>query len=190
MASPQTSNGAKGKLKMKAIDAFSYDKLPPDLPSGKWRFTIDKAVARATQKGQPMISLKFKVEEAFDDEHESLVGKSIDELVIFYADNDEENSRAAKMNKVRIRQLCEAAEVDLDAIPKRIGADGAELEQFAETLRGQSFEAWTIVKTQDSGEQRTNVMYTEPGGGLSLAEPEAEDEPPARGAKGKTKGKR
>jgi hypothetical protein len=192
MATTTTPNGSK-KMKFKPIENFDVDALPPDLPAGKWSFVIDKCIVRATspEKGsRPMLSFKYKVTAADEPENESYVGKSIDEVVIFYANDETDNLRAAKMSKVKLRQLCELVDMVAD-IPKSITEE--TLEEFAEALTGKEFDAWTTVRTMpDSNEQRANVQYVEPGGGLKLSsnEEEEEEEKPKKGASSKKTSRR
>jgi hypothetical protein len=188
MATTTQSNGGR-KMKFKPIESFDVDALPPDLPAGKWEFEIDKCDVRATsaEKGSnPMLSFKYKVKSADDETNESYVGKSVDEVIVFYG-NEADNLRAAKMSKVKLRQLCELLEM-VDEIPRSITEES--LEEFAEALRGKEFTAWTTVRKMESGEERTNVQYVEPGGGLKLSSSTDDDEekpaPKGKAAKGKS----
>jgi hypothetical protein len=181
MASTQTSSNSKPKMKFRAIDNFDHTDLPPDLPEGKWDFVIKKATARSTKSNDPMVSLVLEVTKAHDDEHEALVGKTVDDMVIFYDDQAQpERTRASKMQKVRMRQICEAFELETDIIPTSISEDGHELFEYAEALQGAQGTAWTTVRTDtETNESRTNVLYAEPAGGMTRLEPADDDDAPS-----------
>jgi hypothetical protein len=65
------------------------------------------------------------------------------------------------MAKLRIREICEATDVDLDLIPKKIGDDPeTELEPLIRALEGKKFTGWTKLQTRkDTGEIVTEISF-------------------------------
>jgi hypothetical protein len=170
MASLQKNSQGK-KYNTEAFD-FDMDKLPADLPAGHWKFVVDRATVGRTQKQDLKISFKMKVIEALDGSDENSVGKSTFETVVFYKDPD---ASGVRMMKIRLKQLVEATEFDPADVPRKINEEA--LETFAAALKDQEFEAWTTVRVEDSGEERTNISYNQPAGG-PLPEVEEEEEKP------------
>lgn len=174
----ENSNNA-GKKKYNFED-FEYDveKMPPALPAGKFDFVIDRVEVKQTKSGDPYLNCKMKVEKAHDEENENAEGKSLFEMIIFYKSND---AGGAAINKRKLRQLCEQAEIELDEVPKRVSQE--TLEEFAEVLKDKTFTGWVTHREEDTGEIRANLNYTEPSnGGLSLggdSSSSEEDEKPA-----------
>ena len=69
------------------------------------------------------------------------------------------------MNKLKLRQLCEAADVDLDVIPRKLPDPENDLADLISALEGKN------------GDPQVEVLFQNPKGGLKKAEKdEAEEE--------------
>jgi len=178
MASTQREREGNSKKKFN-FEEFDYDveKLPPALKAGKYDFTVDRVEVKTTKNGDPYLNCKMKVEKAHEEECEDQEGKSLFEMIIFYKSQE---AGGAGINKRKLRQLCEQAEIPLDEVPKRINSE--TLEEFAELLKDKTFTGWVTHREEESGEVRANLNYTEPSnGGLSLGSAsEDENEKPAK----------
>jgi len=128
-----------------------------------------------------------------DDVFQKALGTELSSMIVFFGD---EKARAARMSKLRLRQLCEAADVDLDVIPKELNDPENDLEELIRALEGKKFTAWTRLTTRkDTGETVTELLFQNPSKPLSAKEEseeeeeEEEEERPAKKAAGKN-GKR
>lgn len=188
MATTQTnSTGNKGKMQFKPA-SFDVKTLPPSLPIGGWLAT--STVKLKNKDGRPMLIVEWKTDEATGDDAEdraSAVGGSEADFINFFDDADSNNAQRSKMNKLTLRKLCEALEVDLDVIPTKWESE----EDFAEliaALDNRQCAIWTTHRTNDdTGEIRVKIHYTEPGAGLALAAADDEEEEKPK-AKSKTAG--
>lgn len=162
----------KAKAKFRPIDNFDVDDLPADLPRGKWKVRIQKVKVTGTADQDPMLFITYEVLKAFDKKNKSLEGKTVDERVIFYSPKKTERDRARKFNNIRMRNICEAFELDTDIIPK--GKVNEEtLTAYAEALENAEGIVWTSVKKDPERGDQTNVHYSAPSG---LADTTDEDD--------------
>jgi hypothetical protein len=187
----QTASSSKGKLHFKPTESTAN--VRPNIPAGKW---IDSTMPRgqfkvtATKSEEPMLNIPIKLGRADDDANVSYQGATEILRIVFYSDEAGDKTRAANMSKLRLRALCEAVDVDYDAVyPASIKSED-DLGDLVRALEGKKIpELWTThrTSTMPSGEETTNVDigFREPGAGaIRREDAEEEDERPARG-KGK-----
>lgn len=173
---------------------FDVHEIAPDAPAGEWGVSIPrgKCKVQPTQKDKwPMLIVPVRLDTT--EEEEDVFTKALGtELAVFITFFGEEMPRPANLTKLRLRELCEAADVDLDLVPKELGDDPeSDLQELIRALEGKKFTAWTIIKTRkDTGEENTELRFQNPNKTLSTPnDEEEEEERPQRGAKKKTPAK-
>jgi len=172
---------------------FDVTQITPDAPAGEWEVSIPRGKCKiqgTKEDNLPMIIVPIRLDKTEEEgeEFQKALGAVISTFLVFGG----KNSVAERMSKVRIRQLCEAAGIDLDEVPKVIrSAD--DLAGFVNLLEGKRFTAWTrLTERKDTGETVTDLMFTPPKGtpiSNRDEEEEEEEERPARKA-GVKNGKR
>lgn len=190
----QTQNNAKQKMEYRKVK-FDVNEIAPDAPAGEWSVSIPrgKCKVQPTKEDRfPMLIVPIRLESTEEDgeEYQKALGAELSSMIVFF---DDTKARAARMSKLRLRQLCEAADVDLDVVPKAIESED-DLEPLIRALEGKKFTAWTRLTTRkDTGEVTTEVVFQNPSKPLAAvgADDDDEDEAPQRGAPkgGKTAGK-
>jgi len=173
--------------------SFDINEIAPDAPAGEWQASIPrgKCKVQPTKEDKfPMIIVPIRLDKTDEDgdEFQKALGTELSVFLVFGG----KNPRGEKMGKIRIRQLCEAADVDLDVIPKDI-AHGDDLEPLVRALEGKKLTVWTMLQTRkDTGEITTEVKFQDPKGTLKGASDEDDDDDgdgpkseraPARGGK-------
>jgi|SRR5271157_907814 len=174
------------KIALKPVEHYDVNDIAPDAPAGEWDVCVSrgKGKAVATKKGDPMITLYVRLEKT-DEEGEEFVkalGTELRTNIIFGL-----TGRGDKMNKQRLRHMCEAADVDIDVIPKAIRTLD-DLQPLIRALEGKKFKAWTTIRLHsDTGEEETELQFLNPHGTLAApSEDEDEEASPGRkNAKGK-----
>jgi hypothetical protein len=197
MASGNNNQPQNTKQKMEYRKVkFDVNEIAPDAPSGEWTVSIPrgKCKVQPTKEDRfPMLIVPIRLEgtEEESEECQKALGAELSSMIVFF---DDTKARAARMSKLRLRQLCEAADVDLDVVPKTIESED-DLEPLIRALEGKKFTAWTRLTTRkDTGEVTTEVVFQNPSKPLAAKgddEEEDEDETPRRGAPkgGKSAGK-
>lgn len=142
------------------VDDDSYDvsDIPPDAPEGGWLAT-PKALLKKSAKGNPMISISWKLEEAKEEDNENSVGAKIFDNLNFLP----KGSPGAALNLRRIKALCDAFEIP---------ATGTKAD-LVEAINGLGqVPVWTTHSTdKQTGEVRVNIAYNDPAAGpAKLAE--------------------
>ena len=133
-----------------------------------------------------MLIVPVRLDKTDDDDevHQKALGAELSTMIVFFGD---EKARAARMSKLRLRQLCEAADVDLDVIPKRLTDPENDLAPLIRALEGKKFTAWTKHTTRkDTGEVVTDLLFQNPKAPISSGngdDDEDDDKPTARGGK-------
>lgn len=153
--------------------SFDVNEIAPDAPAGEWQVSIPrgKCKVQPTKENRfPMVIVPIRLDSTEDDNDEALQKALGAELSVFLVFGGK-TPRGERMGKLRIRQLCEAADVDLDIIPKDLGEDpDSELEPLIRALEGKKFTAWTRLQTRkDTGEVTTEVLFQDPNKMLSSA---------------------
>lgn len=194
----QTSTNRSGKQDKKMeYRKVSYDvnEIAPDAPEGEWEVSIPRGkckVQPTSKDAWPMLIVPVRLDgtEEEGEEYEKALGVELSSMIVFFGD---ENARAARLSKLRLRQLCEAADVDLDVIPKEIGDDPPnELEPLIRELEGSKFTAWTRLQTRkDTGEVTSEIVFLNPSTPLAASgDDDGDDEDrPRRSPRGKKKKK-
>ena len=184
------------KMEYKRVK-FDVNEIAPDAPEGEWAASIPRGkckVQPTKEDRYPMLIVPVRLDgtEEEDESHQKALGAELSAMIVFFGD---EKARAARMSKIRLRQLCEAADVDLDVIPKDIEDPENDLEPLIKALEGKKFTVWTRLTTRkDTGETVTELVFQNPNKPLSRddeeEEEEEEEEEKPRGAKKKTPAKK
>lgn len=182
---------------------FNIDEIAPDAPAGEWEVSIPRGkckVQPTKEDHYPMLIVPIRLDKTdeTDEVYEKALGAELSAMIVFFGD---EKARAARMSKLRLRQLCEAADVDLDVVPKELEDPENDLEPLIRALEGKKFTAWTVLQTRkDTGEVVTELRFQNPNKALTAAgddddedgdedEPKSEREPRGRAKPSKPSGK-
>ena len=154
----------------------------PDAPEGEWEALIPKGKCKVTvtQKLDPRLIIPFKLEKAEDEKNETFLGSEVSMSVIIFDDSDNEKRRGANMMKDRLRNLCNACDVDFgDVYPTDIESE-EDFKPLFSALEGKRLTIWTIHTTRqnDSGETITDteIRFKKPGSGLVTKGADADDD--------------
>jgi len=192
MASNSTQS--QKKMEYKPV-VFDVNEIAPDAPAGEWKMSIPRGkckVQPTKEDHYPMLIVPIRLDgtDEEDETHQKALGTELSVFVTFFGD---EKARAARMSKLRLRQMCELLDIDLDILPKELNDPENDLEPLIRALEGKKFTGWTRVTTRrDTGEEVTEVVFSDPnrriGGGGSDEDDEDEEEdddekPAARAAK-------
>jgi hypothetical protein len=196
VAQPNTNSKGKGRMEFKKVD-FDVHEIAPDAPKGEWDVSIPRGkckVLPTKEEHYPMLIVPIRLDKT-DEEGETFekaLGTELSVMIVFFGN---EKARGARMAKLKLTQLCEAADVDLDVVPKSISS-GEDIADLVNALEGKKFKAWTTHRTRsDTGETLVDVHFKKPGGlsakGITAEddeEDEEEEDKPraAKGGKGKT----
>jgi hypothetical protein len=173
---PNVSN--QKKMDYKRVK-FDVHEIAPDAPAGEWSVSIPRGkckVQPTKEDRYPMLIVPVRLDGTVeeDDMYTKALGTELSTMIVFFGD---EKARAARMSKLRLRQLCEAADVDLDVIPKELNDPENDLEDLIRGLEGKKFTAWTRLTTRkDTGETVTELLFQNPNKPLSTARDEEEEE--------------
>lgn len=195
MASTNRSSEGK-KMEYRKV-SYDVNEIAPDAPEGEWGVSIPRGkckVQPTAKDAWPMLIVPVRLDntEEEGEEYEKALGVELSTMIVFFGD---ENARAARLSKLRLRQLCEAADVDLDVIPKEIGDDPPnELEPLIRELEGSKFTAWTRLQTRkDTGEVTSELVFQNPNNPLTASgdddDEDDEDDRPRRSKNNRTKKK-
>jgi len=184
-----TTESNQKKMEYKRVK-FDVNEIAPDAPAGEWKVSIPRGkckVQPTKEDRYPMLIVPIRLEgtEEESETYTKALGAELSSMIVFFGD---EKARAARMSKLRLRQLCEAADVDLDVIPKDLEDPEADLEPLIRALEGKKFTAWTRLTTRkDTGEVTTELIFQNPNKTLAAAggddDDEDDDDTPQRGGK-------
>ncbi len=191
-----TTSRNQPKMEFKQVD-FDVNEIAPDAPEGEWTASIPRGkckVQPTKEDKYPMLIVPIRLDKTEEEGEtfEKALGAELSTMIVFFGD---EKARAARMSKLRLRQLCEAADVDLDVIPKKLRDPINDLEPLIHALEGKKFQVWTkLTVRKDTGEQVTEVQFFNPKALPSTVDPDDEDgdngaRPAAAATGGKGKGK-
>jgi hypothetical protein len=179
MANASKSTNQK-KLEYKRV-SYDVNEIAPDAPAGEWLVSIPRGkckVQPTKEDRYPMLIVPFRIEKCADEDDEVLaraIGTELSTMIVFFG--EEANARAIRLSKIRLRQLCEAADVDLDLVPKEIDDPDNDLEPLIRALEGKKFPAWTVLTTRkDTGEVTTEMRFQDPKGTLKRAEDDEDED--------------
>jgi hypothetical protein len=188
----QTNTAGQKRMDYKRVK-FNIDEIAPDAPAGEWEVSIPRGkckVQPTKEDHYPMLIVPIRLDKTdeTDEVYEKALGAELSAMIVFFGN---EKARAARMSKLRLRQLCEAADVDLDVVPKELEDPENDLEPLIRALEGKKFTAWTVLQTRkDTGEVVTELRFQNPNKALTAAgddddedENEDEDEKPRGRAK-------
>lgn len=177
MATNSATQQSKDKKMQYKKVKFDVNEIAPDAPAGEWRVSIPRGKCKVQPTREdhwPMLIVPIRLEATEDDENEKSLGTELSVFITFFGD---EKARAARLSKIRLRQLCEAADVDLDDIPKELDDPENDLEPLIRALEGKKFTAWTKLDTRkDTGEVVTEVVFVNPKQQLKAVDAEDEEE--------------
>jgi hypothetical protein len=192
MAQTNTASRQSGKKMEYRKVSFDVTEIAPDAPEGEWQVSIPrgKCKVQPTQKDNfPMLIVPVRLDGTDEEgeQFEKALGVELSTMIVFF---DNSNARAARMSKMRLRQLCEAADVDLDTIPKEIGDDPPnELEPLIRALEGAKFTAWTRLSTRkDTGEVTSELVFVDPSGALVAGDDDDDDDDDDRSSRRRSNG--
>ena len=163
-----TANKGGGSKKMEyaPVNNFDVNEIEPDAPAGEWLASIPRGkikVQPTKEDKLPMLIVPIRLDKTEEEgeDFERALGTELTAFLVFGG----KSPKGARMSKIRIRQVCEAADVDLDVIPKKITDPENDLEPLIHALEGKKFPVWTVIRTRkDTGEQNTEVQFQKPGG--------------------------
>lgn len=171
------------KMEYKQVN-FDVNEIAPDAPVGEWVVSIPRGKCKVQPTKEdhfPMLIVPIRLDKTEEEgeEFEKALGSELSTMIVFF---DDTKPRAARMSKLRLRQLCEAADVDLDIIPKKLTDPDNDLEPLIRALEGKKFPAWTKHSVRkDTGETVTDLLFQKPGGLSKTAETDEEEDETPRG---------
>lgn len=185
MAATTAGNGQK-KMEFKQVD-FDVNEIAPDAPEGEWMMSIPRGkckVQPTKEEKLPLLIVPVRLDstEEEGDKFQKALGNELSAMFTFGSSNP----RGDRLMKLRLRQLCEAADVELDVIPRGSMKDPiADLTPLMRALEGKKFKGWTKVSVRkDTGEEVTDLLFRDPKAPLAAKsdDDDDDDEPaPARG---------
>ena len=156
-----TATSNQKKMEYKRV-SFDVNEIAPDAPAGEWMASIPRGkckVQPTKEHGFPMIIVPIRLDSTDEDDEafQKALGTELSTFLVFGA----KSPRGERMAKLRIREVCEAADADLDLIPKKLGDDPeTELEPLIRALEGKKFTVWTKLQTRkDTGEIVTEIAF-------------------------------
>jgi hypothetical protein len=170
-----------------AFKEVTYDinEIAPDAPEGAWTASIPRGkikIQPTKEDRYPMLIIPLRLDKYEGEEEgevfDKALGTELSLMVVFFGD---EKAKAARMGKLRLRQLCEATDVDLDVVPKKITSE-EDLADLVSALEGKKLPIWTKHNVRkDTGETVVDVQLQKPGGLRTAADADEgeEDERPA-----------
>jgi len=170
-----TNKSEEKKMQYKRV-SFDVNEIAPDAPAGEWQMSIPRGkckVQPTKEDHYPMLIVPVRLDgtEEAGDEFQKSLGAELSVMIVFF---DNAKPKAARMSKIRLQQLCEATDVDLDVVPKDIG-DADDLEPLIRALEGKKFTGWTVLQIRkDTGETVTEVRFQNPS--KILVNPGGDDE--------------
>jgi hypothetical protein len=193
-----TSTSNQKKMEYKRV-SFDINEIAPDAPAGEWQASIPRGKCKIQPTKEdhfPMIIVPIRLDstEEDDESFQKALGTELSTFLVFGS----KSPRGERMAKLRIREICEAADVDLDLIPKKLGDDPEnELEPLIRALEGKKFTVWTKLQARkDTGEVVTEISFRDMNKLLTTGaddddddDNDDEDKPAARGKRKPTSNK-
>jgi len=179
------------KMEYKRV-SFDVNEIAPDAPAGEWGASIPRGkckVQPTKEDRYPMLIVPIRLDstEEEDEVFQKALGTELSSMIVFFGD---EKARAARLSKLRLRQLCEACDVDLDAVPKDLDDPENDLEPLIRALEGKKLTVWTMLQTRkDTGEVTTEVRFQNPAKPLATAK-DADDDDDDDAPESKPQGKK
>jgi hypothetical protein len=161
-------------LQASQVTVGKLDEIAPDLPVGAWTGSA-LVKNRVNDAGYHQLIIEWTAEESQTDSDEG-VGGAVAEFITF-------SPNALKMAKVRVKEICEAYQIEVPDGTCLEEGTVEGLEGFVEALESEKRPFWTTHKTSKDGEIRVRVHCTEPAK-LERAPDDDEEQ-----AKPKTNGK-
>lgn len=177
-ANTQRQSSSEKKMQYRKV-SFDVHEIAPDAPEGEWQVSIPRGkckVQPTKEDHYPMLIVPVRLDGTEEDgeEFEKALGVELSSMIVFFGD---EKARAARLSKLRLRQLCEAADVDLDVIPKELEDPENDLEPLIRALEGKKFTAWTVLRTRkDTGEVVSELSFQNPNKPLTSNDADDEDD--------------
>ena len=193
MASNGTQTHGK-RMEYKQVDNFDVNDIAPDAPVGEWQVSIPRGkckVQPTKEEKLPLLIVPIRLDKTDEEgeEFQKALGSELAKMFTFGMSNP----RADRQMKRELRQLCEAADVDLDIIPKKLRDPENDLEPLIRAFEGKKFTAWTKHRVRkDTGETIVDVLVQNPNAPIRASGEdgeEEEEERPARGAGKKGRGR-
>lgn len=192
---PSNQNKSEKKMEYRKVK-FDVNEIAPDAPAGEWRVSIPRGkckVQPTKEDHYPMLIVPIRIDGTEEDgeEYTKAIGAELSTMIVFFGD---EKARAARMSKIRLRQLCEAADVDLDVLPNDLEDPENDLEPLIRALEGKKFTCWTRLTTRkDTGEVTTEIVFVNPNKPIAAKNDddderehdEDEDDAPRKPARGR-----
>lgn len=166
------------KMEFKRVE-FDANDIAPDAPEGEWQMSVPrgKCKIQPTKEDKfPMVIVPIRLDKTDEDgdEFQRALGTDLSVFLVFGG----KNPRGERLNKLRIRQFCEALDIDLDIIPKVIESSD-DLEPFVKAAEGKKFAGWTILnERKDTGEIVSEVRFTDPKRPLAAKGDDDDDDAP------------
>jgi hypothetical protein len=169
---------------------FDVKTSEPEAQVGQYEAIIHEIkVTKTSTDGYPMLIVEWKLDSAEDEENKKSEGATVPDFIALFPEGDSKG----RMGKLRLRQLCEGLEIDLDTIPTRI-EEPSDFDDFIKVAKRQRMTVWVTHRTDKStNEVRVGVAYAAPKSTLPPVERDEEDEdeaPRARKAAGAKKSAR
>lgn len=189
MATNAASQTQQKRMDYKRVK-FDVNEIAPDAPAGEWEVSIPRGkckVQPTKEDKYPMLIVPIRLDGTSEEDEvfQKALGAELSAMIVFFGD---EKARAARMSKLRLRQLCEAADVDLDVVPKELEDPENDLEPLIRALEGKKFTAWTVLQTRkDTGEVVTELRFQNPTKALAGATDDDDDEDEDEAPRGKSK---
>jgi hypothetical protein len=147
-------------------EEVNWEEVGQPIPIGNFDFVVDAAQYKPTKEGKHMINMSFKVVNAYDEDHESAVGRTVFENFVFI--------QAALF---RFKRFAKAAGVEMPSPYNR-----AILEALCKELVGTQV-GGTIGHRPYNGEMQANIQkYFEFGTAGEIEESGDEDKKQAKPA--------
>lgn len=166
------------KMEYKRV-SFDVNEIAPDAPAGEWGASIPRGkckVQPTKEDRYPMLIVPIRLDSSEEEgeEFQKALGAELSSMIVFFGD---EKARAARLSKLRLRQLCEAVDVDLDLVPKDLDDPENDLDPLIRALEGKKLTVWTMLQTRkDTGEVTTEVRFQNPAKPLAAAKDEDDDD--------------
>ena len=157
-------------LEASQVTVGKLDEIAPDLPVGAW---VGPVVAknRVNDANYHQLILEWTAEESQTDD-DAGVGGSVAEFITF-------SPNALKMAKTRIKEICEAYQIEVPDGSSLEDGTITGLEPFIEALESEKHQFWTTHRVRkDTGEVQVQIRCTEPKQKLDRVD--EEEEPKAK----------
>jgi hypothetical protein len=156
------------EIQFSPIEVGNMSEIPPDAPVGQW-VTSQRVKVRVSAKGDPMLVIDFKLEEALTEGNESSVGSKVTQFLVIRG----ANHQYVKMYRQQLNDLCEGLKIQVPRFTTLQNA--SDFDEFIAEVEGVKGTPWTTHKTDKAtGEVRTEISFRAPRGTVSAASEESE----------------